>query len=562
MDFQDILLKKLFVDKNEFSGNPYPEIEHGESSSSKSPNYNKILSDVEEVLRDKDKMQEIEKENPKGIKKEAYIKSRNARIDHLLELAGNISYDNYIMAIKKTRRHGSTVLLQRDIDEIYINNYNPEWLLAWNANLDIQPVLDYFAVITYVTDYWAKPDQGITEHLKEAAKNLRSEPDQQKRCQQMANTFMTHRQMGESEAYYKILPSMTLKYSSIDTIFIPSDKKELRSKFLMKLDDKEENKLNGTEVQGGRDGLFVEKPDLIDKYCRREIIEQHLELNELCPVQFGKMFQPIQRRKEDETEEKKGGYDIEVGNTVEEAIEKDNENDPSKYIITTNPHYKKIKLPTIIKIKDPLPGEVAIWVKRKFPKAARMHKKTQDNNPHRFFLSELMLYTGYSDEQQLGCNDEDKCRQLYLEKQEDIQFVKKHLMPFAQGVEEARHFVQQAMTNEENATKNVGDELDPTLEQEILECQDEEDLMHPDYVQMNPDNFEFENNVKQIKKTLKNIEVKSPDEILREARNLDRFQKMVLHIAIKFAQDLVIAKKGKGNLPVAPFLMAHGGAGM
>ena len=71
--------------------------------------------------------------------------------------------------------------------------------------------------------------------------------------------------------------------------------------------------------------------------------------------------------------------------------------------------------------------------------------------------------------------------------------------------------------------------------------------MHPDYVQMNPDNFEFENNVKQIKKTWKNIEVKSPDEILREARNLDRFQKMVLHIAIKFAQDLVIAKKGKGQ---------------
>ena len=86
--------------------------------------------------------------------------------------------------------------------------------------------------------------------------------------------------------------------------------------------------------------------------------------------------------------------------------------------------------------------------------------------------------------------------------------------------------------------------------------------MHPDYVQRNPDNFEFENNVKQIKKTLKNIEVKSPDEILKEARNLDRFQKMVLHIAIEFAQDLVIDKKGKGKLPVAPFLMVHGGAGM
>ena len=138
-------------------------------------------------------MQSIENKHPKGIKKADYIKSRSDRIDHLLELAGNISYDNYIMAIKKTKRHGSTVLLQRDIDEIYINNYNPEWLLNWNANMDIQPVLDFFAVITYVTDYWANSDEGITQHLKEAALNLKSEPNQLKRCRQMANTFITHR---------------------------------------------------------------------------------------------------------------------------------------------------------------------------------------------------------------------------------------------------------------------------------------------------------------------------------------------------------------------------------
>ena len=69
------------------------------------------------------------------------------------------------------------MLLQRDVDEIYVNNYNPEWLVAWNANLDIQPVLDFFAVITYITDYWAKPDEGLTTILKEAAKSLKSEPE-------------------------------------------------------------------------------------------------------------------------------------------------------------------------------------------------------------------------------------------------------------------------------------------------------------------------------------------------------------------------------------------------
>ena len=138
-----------------------------------------------------------------------------------------------------------------------VNNYNPEWALSWNANHDIQPVLSYFAVITYVTDYWAKSDEGVTQQLKEAAVSLRSETNKKKRCQEMANTFLTHRQMGECEAYYKILPNLNLKFSSIDTIFIPSDKRELRSKFLKKISEDDENKKHAGQVIGGRDGLFL-----------------------------------------------------------------------------------------------------------------------------------------------------------------------------------------------------------------------------------------------------------------------------------------------------------------
>ena len=81
-----------------------------------------------------------------------------------------------------------------------------------------------------------------------------------------------------------------------------------------------------------------------------------------------------------------------------------------------------------------MPGEVAIWRKRDSPKAMRIHKKKEDTDPHRYFLSELMLYTAYTDEQELGCDDEKKCRDLYLENRENIQYVKRHLLPFAQGV--------------------------------------------------------------------------------------------------------------------------------
>ena len=64
-----------------------------------------------------------------------------------------------------------------------------------------------------------------------------------------------------------------------------------------------------------------------------------------------------------------------------------------------------------------------------------------------------------------------------------------------------------------------------------------------------------------VKKTLRSIEVKTADEILKEARHLDQFQKKALHIAVNYAQDVIIARKGRSSYPRAPLIMVHGGAG-
>jgi hypothetical protein len=177
----------LVIDKNELL-----DISEDEPNqlgdNSKSMKYKKILSDVQDVLTNDDKVKEIMSKYEKGKTKDDYDVNRGKRIDMMLQMAGNIRYEDYVIALKRSRKHGSTVLLRRDIDEIRVNNYNPEWAISWDANHDIQPALDYFAVITYITDYWAKPDEGITQYLREAASMLKSEPDQKKRCQQMANT--------------------------------------------------------------------------------------------------------------------------------------------------------------------------------------------------------------------------------------------------------------------------------------------------------------------------------------------------------------------------------------
>ena len=135
-----------------------------------------------------------------------------------------------------------------------------------------------------------------------------------------------------------------------------------------------------------------------------------------------------------------------------------------------------------------------------------------------------MLYTVYTDEEQLGCDNENKGQQLYMRKKYDMQYVKGHMMPFAQGVEKARHHVEEAMKEEGSKTSNIGNLLDPELEQEIIECQESEELMHPDFVQVNPDDFEIEKNVQQVHRTFRTIERKTFDDIVQEARKVDEFQ--------------------------------------
>ena len=146
---------------------------------------------------------------------------RKKRILKILELA-KVSTENYLLALQESCRKGITVILQRDIDEIYVNNYNPEWLLAWNGNIDFQPCFDFFAVVTYITEYFTKDESGTSAFLAEASKQIKALPiKDQRRC--IKNVFLTHRQMGLSEAIMKIHPDIKLKDSNITSEFVPHE---------------------------------------------------------------------------------------------------------------------------------------------------------------------------------------------------------------------------------------------------------------------------------------------------------------------------------------------------
>ena len=95
-------------------------------------------------------MTEYDKEN-ESIQE--YRNNRKERILKVLEYA-NVDPEDYKTALIESSRKGINIILARDIDELYVNNYNPEWLEAWDGNIDIQPCSDFFALITYITEYF------------------------------------------------------------------------------------------------------------------------------------------------------------------------------------------------------------------------------------------------------------------------------------------------------------------------------------------------------------------------------------------------------------------------
>ena len=59
----------------------------------------------------------------------------------------------YENALKVNERCFS-LFIKRKTDETYINNYNNEWINGWCANMDLQPSLDFYSVITYISEYY------------------------------------------------------------------------------------------------------------------------------------------------------------------------------------------------------------------------------------------------------------------------------------------------------------------------------------------------------------------------------------------------------------------------
>ena len=217
------------------------------------------------------------------------------------------------------------------------------------------------------------------------------------------------------------------------------------------------------------------------------------------------------------------------------------------------------KLPNVFKLNDPFPGEPPFMKLRKFPAVLRFRKIKVDKDPDAYWSSEAMLYMPHDSEEDLV----NKIRQAkaggtdtWFEFVNNIQYVKSQVMEYLEDTEEAR-----LMANEMIIDNHVtGEQMDPEGEQELgdnridtFESIREFEHLDTNYVE-DPAEHSFE-------KSFRPITVRPLEQLCREARSLDFYQRKVLHIGIKHARVVVKARSGKNPVPTAPLVIIDGAAG-
>ena len=91
----------------------------------------------------------------------------------------------------------------------FINNYFDEGLLAWNANLDIQPVINHYKADTSMCTYLSKSDDETSEAMKQDAEDAcNMNKNNFEQMKSIARAYATRRECSVQEAVYHVMPEL------------------------------------------------------------------------------------------------------------------------------------------------------------------------------------------------------------------------------------------------------------------------------------------------------------------------------------------------------------------
>ncbi|XP_061196745.1 uncharacterized protein LOC133205019 [Saccostrea echinata] len=185
-----------------------------------------------------------------------------------------MSEEVYIMAIRSSLK-SPKVFLKRQVPEIRVNSYNEMLLKSWEANIDVQFILDSYACAAYIVSYLSKSQRGMSNLLHEACEEARKgNLSLKQQVRQIGNKFLTHVEISAQEAAYLLL-QIPLRLSSRTVVFINTNELENRTFLLKPLEVLQELPDNSTNIQSDNwIKRYQRRPKALEHCCLADFVSK------------------------------------------------------------------------------------------------------------------------------------------------------------------------------------------------------------------------------------------------------------------------------------------------
>ncbi|XP_065109326.2 uncharacterized protein [Paramisgurnus dabryanus] len=170
-----------------------------------------------------------------------------------------------------------SIVLKRNIKDIWVNQYNRDLLRAWQGNMDIQYVTDAFSVVVYIISYITKAEQEMGLLLQRAQNEaMNGNLEAKASLKQLGSIYLHSRELSSQEAVYR-LTGMHLKECSRKVQFIPIGPNPVKMSLPLHLLQ------NKVEKEQSDDESSYWMTSVVDRYKNRPHIEP---MKNLCLASF------------------------------------------------------------------------------------------------------------------------------------------------------------------------------------------------------------------------------------------------------------------------------------
>ena len=182
---------------------------------------------------DKEKAKALLKQLSESLKNPT---DENATIDELIQNAGFENYEQFQSALSKLATK-SSIVMQRDLKDVWINGYNADLLRSWNGNMDLKYILEPYSCVMYILSYISKSEHELGEILKTAQQEMRKDnctPDLKDQMKKLGTVYFENREVSIQESIVRTC-SIKLKDSSRQVTFVSTDNNARMSKPLAQI---------------------------------------------------------------------------------------------------------------------------------------------------------------------------------------------------------------------------------------------------------------------------------------------------------------------------------------